>query len=129
MASNGYIDPHVDHLEASGQQIVGVSLGDTRTMHLATKPDAETQASFDIKLPSGSVYVQKGTVRYGLDHSIPVRATWKDGSQLGGGQRMSIMLRVRCAFRTALLMLIASYNLRTARNLANGGIHVIEGSH
>ncbi|TCD66682.1 hypothetical protein EIP91_001036 [Steccherinum ochraceum] len=84
LASDGEILPHVDNIEASGSWILGVSLGATRTMRLRNTQDA--QDTFECELPSGSVYLQKDTTRYGYEHSI------LKGS---GGQRLSIMIRNR----------------------------------
>jgi alkylated DNA repair protein alkB family protein 7 len=57
LASNGEILPHVDNVEASGSWILGVSLGAQRIMHMVDLEDSDV--SFDVLLPSGSVYLQK----------------------------------------------------------------------
>ena len=58
LASEGEIHPHVDHLEAFGSWIVGVSLGSERTLRLE-KETSDRTLVHDVILPSGSVYVQK----------------------------------------------------------------------
>ena len=58
LASNGEIHPHVDHLEAFGSWIVGVSLGSDRILRLENATLDRTLVH-DVILPSGSVYVQK----------------------------------------------------------------------
>jgi alkylated DNA repair protein alkB family protein 7 len=57
LASNGEIHPHVDNLSASGSWILGVSLGAERLMHL--EPGDENGDSYQVLLPSGSVYIQR----------------------------------------------------------------------
>jgi len=89
LASRGEILPHIDNVTASGSWILGVSLGAERIMRMEG-----SEGRFDVLLPSGSVYLQKDTVRYGCTHSI-----LKEGSFLGrkisGGQRLSLMIRDR----------------------------------
>lgn len=58
LASDGEIHPHVDHLEAFGSWIVGVSLGSHRILRLE-KEILDRKFVYDVILPSGSVYVQK----------------------------------------------------------------------
>ncbi|KAH9901625.1 hypothetical protein C8Q73DRAFT_678408 [Cubamyces lactineus] len=87
LASNGEILPHVDNLEASGSWILGVSLGDQRTLRLEN-PTAPTER-FEIPLPSGSVYLQRDSLRYNYQHSILEKPD--------GRQRLSIMIRDRKA--------------------------------
>ena len=58
LASDGEIHPHVDHLEAFGSWIVGVSLGSERILRLEKETPDRTFVH-DVILPSGSVYVQK----------------------------------------------------------------------
>ena len=57
LASNGHILPHVDNTEASGSWIASVSLGGERVLRMNNESDKAK--SFDILLPSGSVYVQR----------------------------------------------------------------------
>ncbi|KAH7341881.1 hypothetical protein B0J17DRAFT_277990 [Rhizoctonia solani] len=92
LASTGVILPHVDNVEASGSLIAGVSLGDTRTLRLTQSATSLVDASFDVLLESGSVYIQRDDVRYKWKHEIPNVAEFR-GRRVGGGQRMSIMLR------------------------------------
>jgi alkylated DNA repair protein alkB family protein 7 len=56
LSPQGAILPHVDNVDASGQTIVGASLGATRVLRLEHK---ETGEGWDVLLPSGSVYIQK----------------------------------------------------------------------
>lgn len=55
LAPEGAILAHVDNLEASGQTIVGASLGATRILRL----ENDAGDGWDVLLPSGSVYMQK----------------------------------------------------------------------
>lgn len=57
LASHGEILPHVDNLSSSGSWILGVSLGDQRTLRMAAVHDKSQL--FELPLPSGSVYLQK----------------------------------------------------------------------
>ncbi|KAF8604513.1 hypothetical protein BDV93DRAFT_507461 [Ceratobasidium sp. AG-I] len=94
LASSGLILPHVDNVEASGSVIAGVSLGDTRVLRMSRDLEEGGDATFDVLLESGSVYVQRDDVRYSWKHEIPNTAQFQ-GSTVGGGQRMSVMLRDR----------------------------------
>ncbi|ETW78318.1 hypothetical protein HETIRDRAFT_127322 [Heterobasidion irregulare TC 32-1] len=87
LASDGEILPHVDNVGASGSWILGVSLGATRVLRLEDTDDAAPRAPFNLPLPSGSVYIQRDSIRYGYKHSI-LRA--EDPSR---GQRLSVMVR------------------------------------
>ena len=49
--------PHVDNVHASGTWILGVSLGNTRILRLENVKDPAD--SYEIALPSGSVYLQR----------------------------------------------------------------------
>jgi alkylated DNA repair protein alkB family protein 7 len=57
LASNGEIHPHIDNLSASGSWILGVSLGAERLLHLEGQNG--NHDSFQVLLPSGSVYIQR----------------------------------------------------------------------
>lgn len=59
LASDGEIQPHVDHLTAFGAWIASVSLGADRILRLEKLGSEDRSTPFDIILPSGSVYVQK----------------------------------------------------------------------
>ncbi|KAJ7582647.1 hypothetical protein C8J56DRAFT_955350 [Mycena floridula] len=89
LASNGYILPHVDNVGASGTWIFGASLGAERILRMQG-PDASQD--FDVLLPSGSVYLQRDSLRYQYRHSIPQAGSFL-GRELDGGQRVSIMIR------------------------------------
>jgi len=92
LASNGEILPHVDNVEASGSWILGVSLGAQRIMHMVDLEDSDV--SFDVLLPSGSVYLQKDTVRFGFNHSILKKGSFR-GREIKEGPRLSVMIRDR----------------------------------
>ncbi|KAG8968952.1 hypothetical protein FRC03_005497 [Tulasnella sp. 419] len=99
LSTDGEILPHVDNVEASGRVIVGVSLGSTRILRLQKASTQTEQPNppewIDILLESGSVYVQRDTVRYQFQHSIPrASAIPFRGQALPDGQRLSIMIRV-----------------------------------
>ncbi|EJD44066.1 hypothetical protein AURDEDRAFT_88271, partial [Auricularia subglabra TFB-10046 SS5] len=66
LASNGYIAPHIDNVGASGSWILGVSLGARRSMLLENVDHPDTR--FEVALPSGSVYLQRDSVRYQFKH-------------------------------------------------------------
>ncbi len=59
LASDGWIAPHVDNVEASGSVIVGVSLGAERIMRLEREGTPGEPEGWEVLLPSGSVYVQQ----------------------------------------------------------------------
>lgn len=63
-------------------------------------PD-QKNVGFDVLVEPGSVYVQNASIRYKFKHSLPLKADW-GGKQVGGGQRLSIMLRV-CLSRSQVL--------------------------
>ncbi|KAJ7771692.1 hypothetical protein B0H16DRAFT_1514347 [Mycena metata] len=92
LASNGGINPHVDNLSASGSWILGVSLGSERLLCLESQ-DGNSD-SFQVLLPSGSVYIQRDSLRFDYKHSIPIRGAY-EGREILGGQRLSIMIRDR----------------------------------
>ncbi|KAF8495394.1 hypothetical protein JB92DRAFT_2747830 [Gautieria morchelliformis] len=92
LASNGHILPHVDNIEASGSWIAAVSLGGERVLRMENEVDKEK--SFEILLPSGSVYVQSNAVRYSYKHSILPGGTYFKGRYVPSSQRISVMLRV-----------------------------------
>jgi len=72
LASDGEIHPHVDHLEAFGSWIVGVSLGSDRILRLE-KAASDRTSVYDVILPSGSVYMQRWVVGSGSARSSPHR--------------------------------------------------------
>jgi alkylated DNA repair protein alkB homolog 7 len=62
LASSGEILPHVDNIGASGSWILGVSLGSERVLRMeSVENDVKDipKYTFDLMLPSGSVYIQK----------------------------------------------------------------------
>ncbi|KAH9079443.1 hypothetical protein EDB83DRAFT_2540098 [Lactarius deliciosus] len=99
LASDGEILPHIDNIDASGSWILGVSLGSDRVLRMESveaDSDCSPRHTFDVTLPSGSVYIQRDDVRYNYKHSIlraePIPAQVAPQAQ---GQRLSIMVRVR----------------------------------
>ncbi|OXG21033.1 hypothetical protein C366_01586 [Cryptococcus neoformans Tu401-1] len=100
LAPMGAILPHVDNLEASGRVILGVSLGAERTLRLRRKFGDGEQGTdgegWDVRLGSGSVYIQRDSIRYEYEHSIlpfdDPSSIW-DGEKLESGHRISIMIR------------------------------------
>ncbi|CAE7133510.1 unnamed protein product [Rhizoctonia solani] len=102
LASTGEILPHVDNVEASGSVIAGVSLGNTRVLRLSQSITSSEDASFDVLLESGSVYIQRDNVRYKWKHEIPNISEFQ-GRRVGGGQRVSIMLRSPKQKNTSIL--------------------------
>ena len=72
LASDGEILPHIDNIDASGSWILGLSLGSNRVLRMESveaNSDCSPRHTFDITLPSGSVYVQRWETRShsGLD--------------------------------------------------------------
>jgi alkylated DNA repair protein alkB family protein 7 len=80
---------HALHLAPEGT-IVGASLGAARILRLD-----RDGAGFDVLLPSGSVYMQKGAVRYEYTHAVLGfgESRW-EGVPLPRGHRVSFMVRV-----------------------------------
>ncbi|KAK6907582.1 hypothetical protein I203_101580 [Kwoniella mangroviensis CBS 8507] len=94
LSPKGEILPHVDNLEASGKYICGVSLGGERIMRLREKGKKED--GWDVRLNSGSVYLQRDSIRYNYEHSIlpySSEGTVWNGEDLNQGHRISIMIR------------------------------------
>ncbi|OCF75219.1 hypothetical protein I204_04072 [Kwoniella mangroviensis CBS 8886] len=94
LSPKGEILPHVDNLEASGKYICGVSLGGERILRLRAKGKKED--GWDVRLNSGSVYLQRDSIRYKYEHSIlpySSEGTVWDGEDLNHGHRISIMIR------------------------------------
>lgn len=58
LSSRGQIYSHVDNLEASGDTIIGLSLGGSRLMKFAPNVGMEGEA-FEMEVEKGSVYIQK----------------------------------------------------------------------
>ncbi|KAK7023965.1 2OG-FeII-Oxy-2 domain-containing protein [Favolaschia claudopus] len=105
LASKGQIQPHTDNLSASGSWILGVSLGDERILQLNHKNgDGD---SFQVSLPSGSVYIQRYHVRSNSNFISDMPSTARDSLRydythsIAGAerdahsQRLSIMIRDR----------------------------------
>ncbi|GHJ84777.1 hypothetical protein NliqN6_1179 [Naganishia liquefaciens] len=100
LAPDGYILPHVDNVDASGTVIIGVSLGADRILRLeeATQDGPQLKIAhkgWDVLLNSGSLYIQKDSIRYEYAHSIlPYgdESVWNN-TQLVPGHRVSLMVR------------------------------------
>jgi alkylated DNA repair protein alkB family protein 7 len=111
LSSVGEILGHVDNVEASGTWILGISLGAARVLRMESTSNPED--SFEVLLPSGSVYLQmqvqsicfrlcakiqsRDSVRYDYNHSV-LKAGHFHGCEIKAGQRVSIMIRVSLAF-------------------------------
>ncbi|KIK97183.1 hypothetical protein PAXRUDRAFT_825192 [Paxillus rubicundulus Ve08.2h10] len=89
LSSSGEILPHIDNVCASGVWIMGVSLGATRMLRMAST-NITAPKIFDTMLPSGSVYLQRDDLRYNWRHAVlhPL-----DSDKAKRGQRVSIMVR------------------------------------
>ncbi|KAH8090958.1 hypothetical protein HD553DRAFT_21475 [Filobasidium floriforme] len=99
LSPTGRIDPHVDNVDASGSVIIGVSLGAERVLRLERNgAESEGRDGWEVLLKSGSVYIQKDTVRYNYAHSIlpysSDRSVDAEGERLRPGHRISLMIRV-----------------------------------
>ncbi|SCZ96305.1 BZ3500_MvSof-1268-A1-R1_Chr8-2g10105 [Microbotryum saponariae] len=102
LSSEGEIRPHIDHLEAFGTSIVGLSLGGERMMRFRKAkqgPDQEPEMlpegsknEFDVLLEPGDAYVQTWPLRTQYTHEV-LRTGEYEGRLIGGSQRLSIMLR------------------------------------
>jgi len=95
LSADGEIHPHVDNVGASGSWILGVSLGSERMLRMESVEedvDGIPNRTFDVSLSSGSVYIQKKSVRYNYKHSI-LYANSTLGEKMSHGQRVSIMIR------------------------------------
>lgn len=93
LSAEGKIDAHIDNIEASGPTIVGLSLGSARVMRLGHQ-SCPIHSHLKVLLPPGSVYIQRDSVRYNLQHSIQSHDSFK-GKGIRGAQRLSLMLRDR----------------------------------
>ncbi|KAG6874272.1 hypothetical protein C0995_001497 [Termitomyces sp. Mi166 len=71
---------------------MGVSLGGERILRMEGLNGSD--GSFDVPLPSGSVYLQRDAMRYQYKHSI-LKDKLSYGQDPRIGQRLSIMIRVR----------------------------------
>ncbi|KZT53736.1 hypothetical protein CALCODRAFT_500782 [Calocera cornea HHB12733] len=91
LSTHGYIEGHVDNVEASGKMILGVSLGAARVLRM-TGVEEEEGRQFQCLLDSGDAYITKGVMRYKYKHEILERGMFK-GQPVQGGQRLSLMLR------------------------------------
>ncbi|SCV67123.1 BQ2448_5769 [Microbotryum intermedium] len=104
LPSEGEISPHVDHLEAFGSTIVGLSLGGERIMRFRKAEQGPNEGQefiqkgakdeFDVLLKPGDAYVQIEPLRTHYAHEV-LRTGEYEGRKVGGSQRLSIMLRVR----------------------------------
>ncbi|KAI1316922.1 Alpha-ketoglutarate-dependent dioxygenase alkB 7, mitochondrial [Mortierella claussenii] len=92
-SGKGGIQPHVDHLEASGEVVAGLCLGSSAVMELIHEHDPERY--FRVLLPKNCFYFQRGSVRYHYKHGIPIQQqdhTFR-GKVIPKENRVSIMLR------------------------------------
>ncbi|KAH9818905.1 hypothetical protein DFH28DRAFT_95023 [Melampsora americana] len=91
LSESGRIEAHVDNPISSGPTILGLSLGGERVMHLFEK-ESDKEPIYKVLLTSGSVYLQRDSVRYSLPHAIPEIDEFQ-GRKVGGTQRLSLILR------------------------------------
>ncbi|ORX34115.1 hypothetical protein BD324DRAFT_636673 [Kockovaella imperatae] len=96
LSPEGQIKGHVDNLEASGGVISGICLGADRILRLSKGEAGSSEKGWDVLLQNGTVYLQRGRLRYEYEHSIlPYDSTdsnW-DGRPLVPGHRVSVMIR------------------------------------
>ncbi|KAI8910928.1 hypothetical protein EDD86DRAFT_203938 [Gorgonomyces haynaldii] len=87
---DGYINHHIDHLEAFGNVIVCVSLLSDCVMEFKHKTTNDT---FKILVPRRSLYLQHDTLRYDYSHAILGGTVEVDGIPIQKQRRISVMLR------------------------------------
>mmetsp|Transcript_495 Transcript_495/g.1417 ORF Transcript_495/g.1417 Transcript_495/m.1417 type:complete len:227 (+) Transcript_495:114-794(+) len=92
LEAHGEISRHVDHVEYSGESIVGLSLLSHAVMLL--QHEAET-AAFELLLPRRSLYVLRGEARYRWAHSLPLQPSFEGQSLPPKSRRISVILRDR----------------------------------
>ena len=95
LSADGFIQPHVDSLIASGDVVAGISLFSTRTLRLTPSDDArdddDDESGASLVLRPGSFYVLTGPARYEYAHEILP----------GSDRRVSIIIRdtLECSTR------------------------------
>ena len=115
--ADGYIQPHVDHVQYSGSSIVGLSLltdavmtlhYEPRGYHETTEADKEKLATeapwLPLKLPRRSLYVLRGPARYEWAHAIsqqPVVGEGDSESESSESDRTERGRRLALIFRDA----------------------------
>ncbi|GAA5828491.1 hypothetical protein JCM11251_000818 [Rhodosporidiobolus azoricus] len=107
LSSRGSIRPHVDNLEAFGRQIVGISLGGERVLRfkqVSEPPEEERDGpeEFEVLVPPGSAFLHGEPLRTHYTHEVLETADW-EGREVGGTQRLSVMLRDRLPSSTTPL--------------------------
>ena len=103
LAADGYILPHVDHTDYSGNHIVGLSLLTESVMTLhhvgSGVPDSGSYATWmPMRLPRRSLYVLTGDARFKWAHAVPkLPPKTSDSDPFGRlpakGRRLAIILR------------------------------------
>lgn len=93
LEAHGEISRHVDHVEYSGESIVGLSLLSHAVMLL--QHEADPAAAFDLLLPRRSLYVLRGEARYRWAHSLPLQPSFEGQSLPPKSRRISVILRDR----------------------------------
>ncbi|KIY44677.1 hypothetical protein FISHEDRAFT_16695, partial [Fistulina hepatica ATCC 64428] len=98
------ISPHVDLLNRFGDGIVGVSLGSGTVMRFAKVDRLDEPESWDVYLPSRSVFVLSGDARFRWTHEIERRTSdfvcAEDMS--AGGMWLQRGVRISVTFRWLL---------------------------
>jgi hypothetical protein len=90
LAADGAIGRHVDHVEYSGESIVGLSLLSHATMVLHHEA---TDAWLPLSLPRRSLYVLRGEARYEWAHSLPLQHEGIDPSAPPKQRRVALLFR------------------------------------
>ncbi|KAL7750607.1 hypothetical protein RI367_003949 [Sorochytrium milnesiophthora] len=70
LASDGFIAPHVDHLQASGDTVAALSLISPTPVVFRHK-DGDPDLQFALLAEPRSLYIQRDVVRYEYTHEIP----------------------------------------------------------
>ena len=88
----GSIGRHVDHVEYSGQYILGLSLASHAVMRLLHQ---SSDSACELLLPRRSLYLLHGPARYEWAHEVPAQPTFEGRELPPKGRRVSILLRDR----------------------------------
>ena len=113
LAPDGHIAPHVDHVDYSGDFIVGLSLltDSVMTLHhrgigepeTNLKDEKSTDVWLPMYLPRRSLYVLQGEARYDWAHAVPQMPEWNEEDSQGTqsectlpivkGRRLAVIFR------------------------------------
>mmetsp|Transcript_20971 Transcript_20971/g.70412 ORF Transcript_20971/g.70412 Transcript_20971/m.70412 type:complete len:206 (-) Transcript_20971:111-728(-) len=86
----GYILPHVDNVQHSGDTIVGLSLLSDAVMRLE---HCETKEVADILVEARSLYVMAGEARYEWTHEVLPEVDFGPGPPRPKGRRVVLLMR------------------------------------